>query len=285
MSKGIILSADATCDIGPELQKEYDVQMFYYHINIGDESYIDGIEISPEDLFRAWRERGILPKTAAVTPEDYRGYFEKWVNDGYDVVHINLGSALSGSHQNCNITAQELGHIYPVDGASLSTGVALLVVKAGDMIAAGMSAQDIQKELVAIREKTHASFILDTLEFMRAGGRCNAVTAFGANLLKLKPEILVDNKAGAAMSVGKKYRGAIEKVLPAYVKDQLDGRSDLDFDRIFITHSGSPDSDIELVKQEIKKYADFKNIYVTVASGTISAHCGPRTLGILFMEK
>ena len=285
MNKRIILSADATCDICPELQEKYDVQLFYYHINIGDESYVDGIEITPEELYKAWRERGILPKTAAVTPEDYREYFEKWVDDGYDIVHINLGSALSGSHQNCNIMAQDLGHVYPVDSASLSTAVALLVVKAGEMIEAGMSAQDIQKELIVMREKTHASFILDTLEFMRAGGRCNAVTAFGANLLKLKPEIVVDNKAGAAMSVGKKYRGAIEKVLPEYVKDQLNGRSGIDYERIFITHSGSPSSDIELVKQEITKYADFKETYVTVASGTISAHCGPRTLGILFMDR
>lgn len=281
----IILSADSTCDIGPELQKKYDVQYFHFHIQVGEKSYIDGVEIQPDDLYRAWREDGILPKTAAITPGEYHEFFEKWVADGYEVVHINLGSGISSAHQNCCITAEELGHVYPVDSASLSTGFGHLVIKAGEMIEAGMAAADIQAELVKLRPNTHASFVLDTLEFMRAGGRCSAVAAFGANLLNLKPSIMVNNQDGGKMGVGKKYRGNMERVLPEYVRDQLEGRDDLVLDRIFITHSGSPESDIELVRGEIKKYADFKDIYVTRASGTISAHCGPRTLGILFMTK
>lgn len=281
----IILSADSACDIGPELQKLYNVQYYYFHILLGDKSYLDGVDIQPDDLYRAWREEGLLPKTAAITPTEYQAFFEKWVADGYEVVHVNLGSGISSAHQNCCVAAQEMGHIYPVDSASLSTGFGHLVVKAGEMIEAGMSALDIQKELAKLREKTHASFVLDTLEFMRAGGRCSAVAAFGANLLNLKPSIMVNNRDSGKMGVGKKYRGAMERVLPEYVRDQLQGRDDLVLDRIFITHSGSPDSDIELVRQEIKKYADFKDIHVTRASGTISAHCGPRTLGVLFMTK
>ncbi|MDL2219402.1 DegV family protein [Ruminococcaceae bacterium OttesenSCG-928-O06] len=285
MANKIILSADSTCDIGPELQDKYNVQMFNYHIQIGDESYVDRLEITPEELYSAWRDRGILPKTAAITPGEYAEYFEKWVGDGYEVVHVNLGTAMSSAYQNCMLAAEELGHIYPVDSASLSTGSAHLVVKAGQMIEAGMASADIQRELIQLREKTSASFILDTLEFMAAGGRCSAITAFGANLLKLKPCIKVDNFDGGRMGVGKKYRGSMEKVLAEYVKDQLDGRNDLVPERIFITHSGSPESDIALVKEEIKKYAHFDEVYVTRASGTISSHCGPRTLGILFMTK
>ncbi len=285
MARKIILSADSTCDIAPELQQRYDVQFFHYHILIGEKAYIDKVEIQPEELYAAWRQQGVLPKTAAIAPGEYTEFFEKWVGDGGDVVHVNLGSAISASYQNCCLAAEELGHVYPVDSASLSTGSAHLVVKAGEMIAAGREAAEIQTTLNALRDKVDASFVLDTLEFMRAGGRCSAVAAFGANLLHLKPCIEVDNQNGGKMGVGKKYRGSMEKVLPEYVKDRLAGRDDLDLSCIFITHSGSPDSDVELAKAEIRKYADFKEIYVTRASGTISAHCGPRTLGILFMTQ
>lgn len=281
----ILLCADSTCDIGPELQQRYNVQFFQYHIIIGEKSYRDGIDIQAEDLYRAWREQGILPKTAAITPTEYFDFFSGWVDQGYDIIHINLGSGLSSSYQNCCIAAKELGHVYPVDSASLSTGSGLLVVCAGEMIKDGFSAPQIQQRLTALRETTSASFVLDTLEFMRAGGRCSAVAAFGANLLSLKPGIKVDNFNGGKMGVGKKYRGNMEKVLAEYTKDQLAGKSNLKEDLVFITHSGSPQSDIDLVKQEIAKYAQFKEVFVTRASGTISAHCGPRTLGVLYMTR
>lgn len=286
MKHKIILSADSTCDIGPELQKKFDVQFFDFHIQIGDETFIDGKEIGPDDLYSAWRDRGILPKTATITPGEYADYFKTWVDDGYEVIHINIGTALSAAHQNCNIAAAEMGgKVFPVDSANLSTGVGLLVIKAGEMIEVGLPAREIVEKLGALREKSHASFVLDTLEFMAAGGRCSAVMAFGANLLNLKPGIEVDNSAGGAMGVGKKYRGAMKKVLKEYIADKLKDRGDLDLSRVFITHSGSPESDITLAREEIAKYADFKEVYVTRASGTISAHCGPRTLGVLFMTK
>lgn len=281
----IILSADSTCDIGPELQEKYKVHFFNTRIALNGITYVDGENIFPDDIYKAWREEGILPKTTAITPGDYEEFFKPWVVQGYEILHINLGSAISSSYQNCRLVAQELGNVYPVDSASLSTGFGHLVLQAGEMIAKGYSAMEIQKELTILREKTCASFVLDTLEFMRAGGRCSTVAAFGANLLKLKPGINVDNSTGGKMSVGKKYRGAMEKVLPEYVADQLQGRNNLQLERIFITHSGSPQSDIDLVQKEIQKYAHFKEIVVTRASCSISSHCGPRTLGVLYMVK
>ncbi len=285
MQQKVILSADSTCDIGDALQEKYSVHFFNYHIQIGDKSYIDKIEISPEELYAAWREKGILPKTAAVTPTEYMAFFQQWVQQGYEVVHVNLGSGLSSSYQNCVLAANELGGVYPVDSASLSTGSGHLVVQAGEMVRQGMPAAEIQKNLTQIREKVSASFVLDTLEFMAAGGRCSSVAAFGANLLRLKPSIKVDVTSGGKMGVAKKYRGDMKKVLTEYVRDQLAGRSDLALERIFITHSGSPQDDIDHVKNEIEKYADFEDIVVTKAAGTISSHCGPRTLGVLYMVK
>ncbi|MDR1159300.1 MAG: DegV family protein [Syntrophomonadaceae bacterium] len=281
----IILSADSTCDIGPELKEKYGVQFFNFHIQIGEKTYVDMLEITAEDIYAAWRQQGLLPKTAAVTPMDYRHFFQPWVEEGYSVIHINLGSGLSSSYQNCCLVAEEYKNVYPVDSANLSAGTGYLVVLAGEMIAAGMKAPDIQKELVAARENIEASFLLDTLEFMSAGGRCSAVTAFGANILHIKPCIEVDNKNGGSMVVGKKYRGSLEKVLTKYVEDKIGKRADLVLDHLFITHSGSPQEDIDMVYNSVLKLADFKEIHITKASGTISAHCGPRTLGVLFMTK
>ena len=285
MGNKIILSADSTCDIGPEMQQRYNVQLFHAQILLGGKTCHDGVDIWPDDLYRAWREEGLLPRTSAIMPVQYEEKFSQWVAQGCDVVHISLGTGITSSYQNACHIAEEMGHVYPVDSASLSTGFGLLVVKAGEMIEAGMAAPDIQKALGEMNRRTNASFVLDTLEFMRAGGRCSAVAAFGANLLQLKPGIRVDNHSGGKMSVGKKYRGAMERVLPEYVKDQLGGCGDLELEHVFITHSGSPDSDIELVRQEIARYAEFRQVHVTRASCTISAHCGPRTLGVLFMTK
>lgn len=279
----MILSADSTCDIGPELAARFAVQLFPYHIQLGENSYIDGIEISSEEMYRAFHEQKILPKTAAVTPGEYLDYFGHWVEDGYQILHFNLGSALSSSYQNCLVAAEELGGVFVVDSASLSSGFGLLVAKAGELREQGLPAEIIHQKILDIRDKTRASFVLDTLEFMKAGGRCSAVAAFGANLLRLKPCIGVDNQNGGSMSVLKKYRGGMERVLPEYIADQLQARKDLDTSRVFITHSGSPAEDIALARREIERHAHFAELHVTRASGTISAHCGPRTLGVLFM--
>ncbi len=283
MQKQVVLSADSTCDIGPELQKRFDVQFFDYHIQLGDESYTDNVDITPEELYRAWRERKLLPKTSAVSMGEYLSRFEAWTAAGNEVVHITLGSAITASYHNAQLAAEEVPGVYVVDSASLSTGSGHLVVKAGEMIAKGMDAAAVYKKLLELRPLVHAGFVLDTLEFMKAGGRCSAVQAFGANLLNLKIGIKVDSLDSGRMGVGKKFKGPMERALPVYVREELAGKVDLDRDRIFITHSGAPQEHIELVKREIRNYADFKEIYDTRASCTISSHCGPGTLGILYM--
>ena len=285
MANKIILSADSTCDLSPELKERYQVQYFPYHIILGGQQYMDGVDIQPEDLYLAYREKKQLPKTAAISSMEFYEYFKQWVEEGYEVIHINLGSALSAAHQNCRLAAQELGHVYVIDSCSLSTGMGLLVIEAGRRISHGMPAEQIYQEVSALATHSHASFILDTLEFMHAGGRCSAVTALGANLLRLKPCIEVNNLRGGAMNVGKKYRGNLEKVLPQYTRDKLADRAGLVLDRVFITHSGISEKYIDLVRNTIQEVADFREICVTRASCTISCHCGPNTLGVLFLTK
>lgn len=283
MSK-IILSADITCDLGDTLKERYNVNFYPLHIILGGKQYQDNVDITSDQIYEAYTTQKILPKTAAINPDEYINYFKKWVDEGYEVIHINLGSGISSSYQNCCIAAEELGNVYPVDSCSLSTGTGLLVLEAADRIAKGMSASQIQQELMDLRANVHASFVLDTLTFLHAGGRCSALAALGANVLNIKPCIEVDNNSGK-MKVGKKYRGSLEKVLKHYTLDKLKKQRNLKLDRVFITHSGISEERIEIVKNTIKEVADFKEIFVTRAGCTISAHCGPNTLGVLFMTE
>lgn len=280
----IILSADSTCDLGDELKEKYQVHYYPFHIILEGKDYQDNVDITPGDIFQRYYEKKVLPKTAAINVEEYVNYFRPFLEQGYEVVHLNLGSALSSAHQNCMLAARELKGVYPVDSGNLSTGIGHLVLDAGEMIKEGLGAEEIAGKLNQRKNLVHSSFILDTLKFMSAGGRCSNVMALGANLLNIKPCIEVNNKDGS-MDVGKKYRGSLKKVLPLYVKDKLQEYQGICTDKIFITHSGIDQEYIELVKEAIQEEKEFQNIYVTRASCTISCHCGPNTLGILFETK
>ena len=281
----VIISADSTCDIGPELQKRYHIQLLNWRILLDGKEYLDNVNITPDDLYRAWRERSILPKSTGATCEEYKQHFQPLIDQGYEIVHIGLGSGISCSYQNAVQAARETGHVVTIDSQNLSSGFGLLVVEAAELAQKGLSAQEIQKRIEELRPRSHACFLLDTLEFMKAGGRCSALAAFGASILQLKPCIEVDSSDGSRMHVGKKYRGKMDQCLVQYVHNKLEGRSDLDLRRVFITHSGSPESDILAVKKEVQRCANFKEIYITRANCTISTHCGPRTLGVLFLTK
>lgn len=295
----IILSADSTCDLDDDLKKRYNIHYFPLHINLNGKDYLDNIDITPEEVYQEYYDHKVLPKTAAVNIQEYIDHFRPWVEDGYEVIHVNIGHALSSSYQNCCLAAQELGHVHVIDSCNLSTGTGLTVVAAGKLIReaeevaakpgagkpdSGQIAGAIAEKLREGTGRRHGSFILDTLTFLSAGGRCSAVAAFGANMLKLKPCIQVDNTSGS-MAVGKKYRGALDKVLARYVKDELAAYSDIDTDLLFITHSGIPQKYIDLVRKTAEETLAFKEIHITRASCTISCHCGPNTLGILFETK
>lgn len=284
MSSHIILSADSTCDLGDELRARYNVQYYPFHVILDGETYADGVDLMPDQIYEVYREKKILPKTAAINTAEYVEYFKQWTEQGYEVIHFTLGSGLSATYNNCRLAAQELPGVYAIDSRNLSTGSGLLVIEAAERIAAGMPAAQIAEEVQALTSHSQASFIIDTLEFLYKGGRCSALAMLGANMLQLKPCIEVDNSSGA-MNVGKKYRGSLEKALSQYVKDKLEGRTDIRSDRIFITHSGISQERIDLVKKLVKQYGDFKEIFVTRAGCTISSHCGPNTLGVLFMTK
>lgn len=283
MSK-IILSADSTCDLNSDLIRTYNVNTSPYTIFLGNKSYKDNIDITPFEIFTAYKEDKILPKTSAINVIEYEKHFKPWVNKGFEIIHINLGSSLTSGYNNCCIASESLEGVYPVDSQNLSTGTGLLVLKAASLIKEGLSAKEIVDNLKKHRENIHMSFLLDTLDFLYAGGRCSKIASLGSNLLKIKPVIEVDNTSGS-MSVGNKYRGKFEKVVTKYIKDKLSSFDNINKEHIFLVHSGVNEELINKVKSVILEYVDFKNIYITTASCTISSHCGPNTLGIAFETK
>ena len=281
----IHLSADSTCDLGAALCSQYQVSLIGLKISLDDQPYTDGVDITGDDIFATYREKKILPKTSALSVVEYTEFFKSVTADGDSLIHFSLGSSLSVTHNNARLAAEEVENVYVIDTQNLSTGSGLLVLAAADMIAEGLDVKTIVEKVKALVPKSHASFVIDTLEFLYKGGRCSALAMLGANLLQLKPCIEVDNQNGGSMSAPKKYRGSLDKALEIYVRERLEGRTDLDLKRIFITHSGVSHERVEMVKKWIAQYSTFENVYETHAGSTICAHCGPNTLGILFMTK
>lgn len=284
MAKPIVLCADSTCDLSPELIEKYHVHIKPLHIILEGKSHDDGVDITPDQIYDIYREKKILPTTSAVNVEEYKEMARPFIEAGNDVIHINLGSGISTSYNSCRIAAEETPGLYAIDSGNLSTGMGLVVIAAAERIAAGMPVEQIVSEVQEFTKHVEASFVIDTLEFLHKGGRCSTLAMLGANLLKLKPCIEVNN-ADSSMTVGKKYRGSLDKALLDYVKDRLEGRTDIRTNRIFITHSGISDERVELVKNAIRQYQNFDEIIVTRAGCTITSHCGPNTLGILFVRK
>ena len=284
MAKPIVLCADSTCDLSPELVAKYDVKIMPLHVNLGEKTYSDGVDITPDAIYAHYHEHKELPKTAALNMDEVLDFVTPYIEAGNDVICITLGSSLSTTYNSFRLAAMETEGLYAIDSNNLSTGFGHVVMAAGDRIAAGMPVEQIVEEVQAMTQKVEASFIVDNLEFLHKGGRCSAVAMLGANVLKLKPCIEVSYEGGK-MGVSKKYRGTLERVLEEYVADRLNGREDIVQDRIFITHSGISDERIEIVRAAVEKYMHFDEVFVTRAGCTISSHCGPNTLGILFVRK
>ncbi len=285
MSNRVVLCADSTCDLSPELIESLGVHLYPFHIVLEENTYQDGIDLTPDDIVRIYKEKKVLPHTAAINVQEYIDFFTPFIEDGCDVVHISLGSGISSSHQNACLAAAEFdGRVHAINSGNLSTGSGHLVLEAAKRIAEGKSAAQIADEVRALTDKVSASFVLDTLEFLHKGGRCSALAMFGANLLKLKPSIRVST-ADASMGVDKKFRGSMDKVLEEYVRGELEGRDDIRLDKIFVTHSPMDEDKVQKVVELVKSLHPFENVYVTSAGCTITSHCGPGCLGVLFMTK
>ena len=277
----IKICSDSTCDLSPQLVRENDIYIAPLAVNMGGKVYHDGVDITPEDIFAHVDGGGALYSTAAVSIGEYQEIFAKFSKDYDAVIHINIGSGFSATHQNACIAAQDFDNVYVIDSRNLSTGHGLVVLEACRLAKTCTDVEAMCAELRDFTTRVEASFLLSRLDYMVKGGRCSMVAALGANLLSLKPCIeVVDGK----MQVVKKYRGPIGRCLSNYVKDRLEGRKDLTPGRIFVTHTKMEDSVVSNVVSEVKSYGIFEEITETVAGCTVTCHCGQGTLGILFVR-
>ena len=279
----IKISADSTCDLSPDLIARYDIGISPLYIVRDGESLVDGVDITPDEIYAHVEAGGSMCSTAAVSVYDYVEFFHKELESADAVVHFHISGDMSACYQNACIAAAEVGNVYPVDARNLSTGIGLLVLEAAELAQKGeLTAQEIQQRMNQRRELLDVSFVVEQLGYLRKGGRCSSVAALGANMLSLRPCIQVKD---GKMGVGKKYRGAYQKCLLQYVKERLEGRDDIDPHRIFITESGGfTPEEVAEVEAAVRGYQPFEEVLHTRAGCTVSSHCGPRTLGILYFH-
>ena len=276
------ITSDSTCDLSPEQLEKYNIRLLSLYVDMDGRTLRDGVDVKPDDIYAHVAAGGGLPKTAAVNMADYVRAFTELSAKNDFVIHVCISMDFSCCYQNAKLAAADFDNVYVVDSRNLSAGHGLVVLEAERMAREGMEPEAIVAALEELTGRVEASFILDRLDYMKMGGRCSAVTLLGANLLRLRPCIEVrDGKMG----VGKKYRGSFEKCLVQYITNKLSGRTDLELRRVFITHSGLPEQTVQKAVETVQSLQKFEEIDVTRAGCTVSSHCGPGTIGVLFIRK
>ena len=276
----VIITSDSTCDLC-HLIKERDIKIMPLKVNLDMQEYYDGVNITPTDIFAFVEKTKILPKTSAPSVLDYQEFFKDLVKNGDEVVHFNISSKSSVSHNNAKMAAQDFeGKVKVIDSMALSAGQGLLVLKAADLRDQGKSADDIEEVILSIREKVNTSFVPDRLDYLHKGGRVSSLTLYGANMLKIHPQILMQK---GQLVPGKKYRGKMPICIKQYVEDLKVLYPNYDKTRCFVTHSMADKEVVDVAKEKVKQLFDFKVVDELVAGSIVSSHCGPGTLGVLFI--
>ncbi len=280
----IRIMADSTCDLSPELIEKYGITVLPLNIVMDDVCYLDGVETTPDGIY-AWADANrTTPKTSAPGIEAAVEFLRPVVEEGDEICYLGISEQMSATCQVLRLAAEELEyaeHVCVVDSMNLSTGIGLQVLYAANLVNEGISLAALEEKLKEYRERVRASFVVDTLTYLQRGGRCSAVTALMGNALKLKPRIAV---AEGKMGVSKKYRGNRKKTVMDYVKDMEEELLRAESERVFITHSGIEQAIVDEVKTYLESLKHFEVIHITRAGGVISSHCGPGTLGVLFVE-
>ena len=277
----IKVTSDSTCDLGAALLEKHDITLANLSVMKDGVAYADGITITPADIFAHVAAGGALCSTAALGVGDYQDLFARYASDYDAVVHISISAEFSSSYQNACIAAAEFDNVRVIDSMSLSSGQGIVVLEAAKLAKTCTSLDELESKLNAFVPRVEISFVLDRLDYMVKGGRCSAAAALGANLLNLKPCIEVkDGKLG----VVKKYRGNYTKCLQSYIKDRLEGRDNLGRELVFVTSTPVSEEAYAAVMNSVASYGKFDSIIETTAGCTVSCHCGPGTLGIIFVR-
>ena len=282
MTKPVVITADSTCDLPRELRERFSIHIIPLTITLGEESFPDDGRFTPDDMYRRFHEDGALPSTAAPSLQSYTDFFSAILAGGCEIVHLTISSELSASYNASRLAAQELSGVYTVDSRMLSTGVALLAIEGAECARRGMPAAEIAAHLTALTGKVETSFVLDTLDYMRKGGRCSGVAAIGANLLHIRPALeMKDGK----LTVYKKYRGHIEQVYRQYVTERLSDKK-IRPGHVFLLHSGEvAEDELDELEALIREMTGAGELHRARAGCTICAHCGPKTLAVMFIDE
>ena len=282
--KKIRIVSDSTCDLSQELIEKYEISIIPLCIMLGEDTYLDGVDITPEEIYKWSDEHKTTPKTSAVPFDKIEETLKPMIEAGEDIIFIGISEEMSSTCNRIRIFGEdeEYDRLFVVNSKNLSTGIGLQVLRAAELRDEGKTAEEIVAELESSRDRVRASFVIDTTVFLARGGRCTAVEAFMATALKLHPEIVVkDGKMGA----GRKVRGKPSMAVSAYVDGLMPTIKNAESHRVFVTHSGSDREIIDSVKSKLEALGLFEEILETQAGSVISSHCGPNTLGVLFYEK
>lgn len=274
--------SDSTCDLPASLVESLDIGIVPLIVVKEDQQYRDGVTITPHEIFAHVAAGGALCSTSALNVGDYEKVFSQYAGEYDGVIHINIGSGFSSCYQNACLAASEFDNVAVIDSMNLSSGQGLVVLKACELAKTATSLEDLKAQLDDFTGKVESSFLLDRLDYMVKGGRCSMVAALGANLLNLKPCIEVKD---GKMVVVKKYRGNYAKCLANYVRERLENREDLDHGTIFLTNTPVTEECYTAAEEALSQYGRFDNVYRSEAGCTVSCHCGPGTLGILFVRQ
>ena len=277
--------SDSTCDLSPELIKKYDIEILPLQIILGDKSHSDTMDITPDEIYKWSDQTKQSPKTAAPNVWQIYERLLPYEKETQEVVLFSISESMSSTLNNMRSAVQMLDHpekMHVIDSANLSTGIGLLVIEAAIMAKQGCTAAEIIERIEALKPHVRASFVVDTLTYLRRGGRCSGIEALAGSMLKLHPKIIVQD---GKMTVSKKYRGSIQKAIAAYVSDLQPQLEKSKKNRVFITHSGCSDEILSQVNAQLESMHHFDEILITRAGGVVSSHCGPSTLGVLFIEE
>lgn len=278
----VIISTDSTADLSNDIALANDIKVIPLYVNIDGKSLADSVEVVPDDIYSFVNKTGNLPTTSANPVGNYADFFKEMTDKGFDVVHFNLSAHFSCTHQNAALAAEDFDNVYVVDTRNLSTGSGLLVLEAARMAKVGKEASEIADTIKNMVGKVDASFVIDDLTYLHKGGRCSSVAKLGANLLKLKPCIQVKD---GAMGVAKKYRGEYKACVVQYVKDKLADKESINPTRVFVTHTACDDAVVKAAIDTVNECFKFDELIESTAGCTITTHCGPNTLGVLFFRK
>ena len=275
--------ADSTCDLGLELTERYGITVLPLHVLLGDKEYRDGVDITIDDIYKWADANKSTPKTSAPSAEDAVAVFRPILDAGDEIIAFSISASMSASYEYMNMAAEILDaeeRISVIDSANLSTGIGLLVIEAAEMAARGMSRTEITERMEELKPLVRASFVVDTLVYLHRGGRCSGVAAMAGTALKLHPKIMVTD---GAMHPEKKYRGRYSNIVLDYARDMEEELRKARPERVFITHSSIDPDIVNSVRNYLESLNRFEEIHETRAGGVISSHCGPGTLGVLFI--